>query len=71
MSTRGLPHWLPNAGERLTAAGTTLAYTGDTGPDPEVVALARDVDVLLAEATHVEVVPPDSADRGSAIGKIA
>ena len=61
VATRLLPHWLPNAGVRLTAGGASLAYTGDTGPDPEVVALARDADVLLAEATHVEEVPADSA----------
>lgn len=61
VSTRLLPHWLPNAGVRLTAGGATLAYTGDTGPDPGVVALGRDADVLLAEATHVEEVPADSA----------
>ena len=35
--TRLLPHWVPNAGVRLTAGGRTLAYTGDSGPSPEVV----------------------------------
>ena len=54
---RMLPHWLPDAGIRLTVAGRTLAYTGDCGPDPGVVALARDADLLLAEATHVEELP--------------
>jgi ribonuclease BN (tRNA processing enzyme) len=58
--TRLLPHWLPNAGVRLTAGDRTLAYTGDTGPSPEVVALARDADLLLAEASYVDVVPADS-----------
>jgi ribonuclease BN (tRNA processing enzyme) len=52
-----LPHWLPNAGVRLTAGGRTLVYTGDTGPATEVVDLARDADVLLAEATHLDEVP--------------
>jgi ribonuclease BN (tRNA processing enzyme) len=51
-STRLLPHWVPNAGIRLAAGGRVLAYTGDCGPGPEVVALARDADLLLAEATH-------------------
>jgi ribonuclease BN (tRNA processing enzyme) len=55
-----LPHWLPDAGVRLTAGGRTLVYTGDAGAAPEVVALARDADVLLAEATFVEEVPEDS-----------
>lgn len=55
-----LPHWVPNAGIRLTAAGRSLAYTGDTGPDPRVVSLARDADLFLAEATYADAVPADS-----------
>jgi ribonuclease BN (tRNA processing enzyme) len=58
--TRLLPHFLANAGIRLTADGRVLAYTGDTGPSPEVVALARGADLLLAEATYVDHVPEDS-----------
>ncbi|MGD0244306.1 MAG: MBL fold metallo-hydrolase [Streptosporangiaceae bacterium] len=45
-----LPHWVPNAGLRLAAGGTVLAYTGDSGPDPAIIGLARDADLLLAEA---------------------
>src|SRR6266536_5864778 len=56
-----LPHFVPNAGLRLTAGGTVLAYTGDTGPSPDIVTLARDADLLLAEATYPYVVPADSA----------
>jgi ribonuclease BN (tRNA processing enzyme) len=52
-----LPHFVPNAGMRLTAAGRSVAYTGDTGPHPDVVALARGADLFLAEATYPEVVP--------------
>jgi ribonuclease BN (tRNA processing enzyme) len=52
-----LPHFVPNAGLRLTAGGRCLAYTGDTGPSPDLVALARDADLYLAEATYPEVVP--------------
>jgi ribonuclease BN (tRNA processing enzyme) len=37
---------------RLTAGGRTLVYTGDTGPCPRVIELARGADVLLAEAAH-------------------
>ena len=58
--TRLLPHWVPNAGVRLTAGGRVLAYTGDTGPSPEVVELARGADLLLAEASYVDQVPEDS-----------
>jgi ribonuclease BN (tRNA processing enzyme) len=56
--TRLLPHSRPNAGVRLAAGGRVLAYTGDTGPSPEVVRLARDADLLLAEASYVDQVPP-------------
>lgn len=55
-----LPHWVPNAGVRLAAGDRILAYTGDTGPSPDVVDLARDADLLLAEATYVDQVPEDS-----------
>ncbi len=58
--TRLLPHWLPNAGLRLTADDLLLAYTGDSGPSADVVALAEDCDVFLAEATYVDRVPADS-----------
>lgn len=39
---------------RLTAGGRSLVYTGDTGPCPAVVELARGADALLAEAAHPE-----------------
>jgi ribonuclease BN (tRNA processing enzyme) len=59
--TRLLPHFMPNAGIRLTAGGHALAYTGDTGPSPEVAELAREADVLLAEASYPDQVPSDNA----------
>jgi ribonuclease BN (tRNA processing enzyme) len=52
-----LPHSVPNAGVRLTAGGRVFVYTGDCGPSPDVVALARDADLMLAEATHLDPVP--------------
>jgi ribonuclease BN (tRNA processing enzyme) len=58
--TRLLPHSVLNAGIRLAADGRVLVYTGDTGPSREVVALAREADLLLAEATYVDQVPEDS-----------
>lgn len=58
---RMLPHFVPNAGIRLAAGGRVIAYTGDTGPSPEVVELARGADLLIAEATYVDNVPADSA----------
>jgi ribonuclease BN (tRNA processing enzyme) len=61
VGTRLLPHWTPNAGMRITAGGGVLAYTGDSGPSPDVVDLARDADLLIAEATYIDQVPLDSA----------
>ena len=58
--TRLLPHWEPNVGIRLIADGRVLAYTGDTGPSRDVVGLARDADLLLAEATYPDHVPDHS-----------
>jgi ribonuclease BN (tRNA processing enzyme) len=58
VDTWALPHFVPNAGMRLTANGHVLAYTGDTGPSPAIPAMARDADVLLAEATFPDRVLP-------------
>jgi ribonuclease BN (tRNA processing enzyme) len=55
-----LPHSRPNVGVRVSAGATSLCYTGDTGPSPEIAVLARGVDLLLAEATYVDAVPDDS-----------
>lgn len=46
-----LPHYVPNAGVRLRAGATVLAYTGDTGPDPLLADLGRDADLFVVEAT--------------------
>jgi ribonuclease BN (tRNA processing enzyme) len=54
VDTWALPHFVPNAGLRLTAGGHVLAYTGDTGPSPDIAIMARAADVLLAEATFPE-----------------
>jgi ribonuclease BN (tRNA processing enzyme) len=61
VQTRLLPHFVPNAGFRLTAEGQTIAYTGDTGPTEDLIDLARGADIFLAEATFPEEVPADSA----------
>ncbi|MGH3875637.1 MAG: MBL fold metallo-hydrolase [Actinophytocola sp.] len=46
-----LPHFVPNTGIRLTTASRTLAYTGDTGPDPQLAELGADADLYIMEAT--------------------
>jgi ribonuclease BN (tRNA processing enzyme) len=55
--TRLLPHWVPNAGVRLSAGDQTIMYTGDSGPSQDVIELARDADLLLAEATYPDQLP--------------
>ena len=62
VSTRSLPHSRPNVGIRLDAGGVALVYTGDAAPDPRLVELAQGADVLLAEATFIDVVPADSLE---------
>jgi ribonuclease BN (tRNA processing enzyme) len=57
VDTWALPHFVPNAGLRLTAGGRVLAYTGDTGPSPDIAVMAHEADVLLAEATFPDRVP--------------
>jgi len=46
---------------RVRHGSRTLVYSGDTGPSPELVDLARGADLLLAEASFVESRdnPPD------------
>src|SRR5205807_5597004 len=51
VSTRLLPHWVPNMGVRIETDGVALAYTGDTGPDGGVEEIGRDADLLVAEAS--------------------
>jgi ribonuclease BN (tRNA processing enzyme) len=60
--TRLLPHSVTNAGIRLTAGGTALAYTGDSGPSPQIARLSQGADMLLAEASYVDRVPEDARE---------
>jgi ribonuclease BN (tRNA processing enzyme) len=46
-----LPHYVPNAGVRLSAPELTVAYTGDTGPDPALADLGRGADLFIVDAT--------------------
>ncbi len=49
-----LPHFVTNAGFRLSAPGLTVAYTGDTGPDPALAELGRAADLYVMEASDRE-----------------
>ena len=39
-------------GYRVETGGAVLAYTGDSGPCEAVIEMARDADLLVAEATY-------------------
>ena len=49
-----MAHAGASLGFRVSADGTVLAYTGDTGPSDAVCDLAANADVFIAEATHVD-----------------
>jgi ribonuclease BN (tRNA processing enzyme) len=51
LSTYYVPHYVTNLGVRLSAPGVTIAYTGDSGPSPDLNALAQDADVYISDAT--------------------
>ena len=61
-----LPHYVPNAGVRLAADDLVVAYTGDTGPSPALVELARDADLLIAQASE-----PTKSSTGSGSNYLA
>ncbi|MGB0100655.1 MAG: MBL fold metallo-hydrolase [Nocardioides sp.] len=66
-------HPVPAYGLRVAAGGATLAYTGDTGPTPALDDLARDADLLLAEASFRagDSSPPDLHLTGADGGAVA
>jgi Metal-dependent hydrolases of the beta-lactamase superfamily III len=49
-------------GLRVTDGASTVAYSGDTAPTPNLAELARDADLFLCEATLAQAEPAD--DRG-------
>ena len=51
LESRPLPHYVPNAGVRLSTPDVTVAYTGDTGPDSALAELGRDADLYIVDST--------------------
>lgn len=47
-----LPHYKTNLGIRLSAPDVTVAYTGDSGPSPDLRLLAEGADVFISDATY-------------------
>jgi ribonuclease BN (tRNA processing enzyme) len=60
VDTKMLPHYVPNLGLRVSAGEAVLTYTGDSAPCREVVDLARESNLMIAEATFVGHVPDDA-----------
>jgi ribonuclease BN (tRNA processing enzyme) len=54
ITPRRVEHPVPAFGLRIEYAGRSIAYSGDTDACPELLELARDVDLLLAEASFEE-----------------
>jgi ribonuclease BN (tRNA processing enzyme) len=71
VETRSFPHFVPNAGLRLSAGGWSVTYTGDCGQTPELIELAEGTDLFLAEASYPHEVPEDSAGRLSSARDVA
>jgi len=61
LSMHGLRHVVANCGIRVQSGPDTMAYTGDTGLTEALLELARDADLLLAEAT---LAGTDTSDWG-------
>ena len=57
LRTAPVDHLVEAYALRVEHAGASLVYSGDTGPCPGLVELARDADVLLCEASWPHVVP--------------
>ncbi|MGW1346427.1 MBL fold metallo-hydrolase [Kribbella sp. NPDC002412] len=51
VETVPLPHYVTNLGVRLTAPGVSVAYTGDSGPSPDLSKLAQGTDLFISDAT--------------------
>ena len=55
ITTAHVRHPVETFGFRIEHAGQVLTYSADTGPCDALVALARDADVLLSEASFLDV----------------
>ena len=66
-------HPVASYGLRISVDGFTLGYSGDTGPCPGLDVVARDVDLLLAEASFRsgDDNPPDLHLTGRDCGEAA
>ena len=66
-----VPHTSASIAVRVTAAGRSLGYTGDTGPDPALGPFFRGVEVLLSECGYADPTPSSSHLSPSSVAAMA
>ena len=66
-----LPHHIRTVGMRVSADDHVVSYPGDSGECAERVTLAKDADLLVAEATHADSVPELDAPYLSSARQVA
>jgi ribonuclease BN (tRNA processing enzyme) len=54
ITTAQMRHTVPTIGMRVEAGGAAVAYSADTGPTEELVALAKGCEILVGEASWQE-----------------
>lgn len=63
LRTAELPHWWTNAAVAIHTSTRSLCYSGDGGPAPRLADLAAGCDLLVAETSFADLVPPDLEGR--------
>lgn len=73
MRTHRTPHPVEAYATRIEHEGSVLVYSGDTGPDPELVPFVQGADLFLCEASFVESAdnPPELHLTGAEAGRLA
>ena len=72
VTTCAARHPVPSVSMRVAAGGASMAYSGDTGPNDQLVTLAADVDLAVFEASFVGAGnPADLHLTGAAAGEHA
>ena len=67
-------HPVETLAPRVSCRGRVLAYSGDSGPSDQIVACARDADLLLCDSSWLErqrPLPPDVHMTGAEAGRTA
>lgn len=62
---------MANLGYRIEIEGKSVAYTGDTGPNDELLSLARGVDILVAECAFSDAKAEAAHLSPTRLGQIA